>query len=134
MSDLVTGVGAARNEAAQSASSLPAKGAERKPTAEQEGAVTSPTANLHAEAEHAQHESKPITNDELAQMLRRINLTFDLFEIQARFNVSDSDHHVRVTLINTRTGEVIRRIPPYEFKANFDSFRDGLGLLINRTF
>jgi flagellar protein FlaG len=76
----------------------------------------------------------PISREELAEMLHRINLTFDLFEVAAKYSM-DADHNqVHVTLINTRTGEVIRRIPPDEFQSSFDSFREGLGLLFNRLF
>lgn len=77
---------------------------------------------------------EPISLDELAENLRRINLTFDLFEIEARFSINEEDKMVRVELRNTRTGEVVRRIPPWEFKANFANFKDGVGLLLNRLF
>lgn len=77
---------------------------------------------------------KPISLDELAENLRRINLTFDLFEIEAKFSINEEDKMVRVELRNTRTGEVVRRIPPWEFKANFATFKDGVGLLLNKLF
>ncbi len=76
----------------------------------------------------------PVTTEELAEMLRRINLTFDLFEVAAKYSIDKDGGQIRVTLINTHTGEVIRRIPPTEFQSNFDSFREGLGLLVNRLF
>lgn len=86
-------------------------------------------------------ESKPsipqrqaLTTDELAEMLRRINLTFDLFEVAAKYTIDESDGHVSVTLVNTRTGEVIRKIPPMEFEAAFSSFRKGIGLLFDQLF
>lgn len=77
---------------------------------------------------------EPLTKEELAEMLRRLNLTLDVFEIAAKFSVSEEDHRIRVMLVNTRTGEVIRRIPPYEFKANYHALVDGMGMLINRLF
>jgi uncharacterized FlaG/YvyC family protein len=52
--------------------------------------------------------------DELAEMLRKINLTFDLFEIQARFTINRETGDISVQVVNQRTGEVIRKIPPYE--------------------
>lgn len=69
--------------------------------------------------------------DELADMLRKLNLTFDLFEIETEFSVDMDDHQIRVVVRNTRTNEVIRRIPAHEFEAQFTSFRDGVGLLID---
>lgn len=76
----------------------------------------------------------PLSRDELAEMLHRINLTFDLFEVAAKYSIDEDSNQIHVTLVNTRTGEVIRRIPPKEFQSNFDSFREGLGLLFNRLF
>ncbi|MFH1675835.1 MAG: flagellar protein FlaG [bacterium] len=52
--------------------------------------------------------------DELAAMLRKVNLTFDLFEIQARFIVDRETGEISVEVVNQRTGEVIRKIPPYD--------------------
>jgi uncharacterized FlaG/YvyC family protein len=52
--------------------------------------------------------------EELAAMLRKVNLTFDLFEIQASFSVDAATGDVTVKVINQRTGEVIRQIPPYK--------------------
>ena len=59
---------------------------------------------------------EPLSKEELEEMLRRMNLTLDVFEIEARYSISEEDHLVKVTLINTRTGEVIRHIPPDEFQ------------------
>jgi uncharacterized FlaG/YvyC family protein len=51
---------------------------------------------------------------ELAEMLRKVNLTFDLFEIQAFITVDHESGEMTVEVINQRTGEVIRKIPPYD--------------------
>lgn len=75
-----------------------------------------------------------VSLDELSEMLQCLNLTFDLFEIQASFSLSEEGNEVRVVLRNTRTGEVIRRIPPGELLQNFSSFKDSIGLLYNRIF
>jgi uncharacterized FlaG/YvyC family protein len=55
-----------------------------------------------------------MSSSELADILRRVNLTFDLFEIQAFINVDRESGEVTVQVINQRTGEVIRKIPPYD--------------------
>ena len=52
--------------------------------------------------------------NELADLLRKVNLTFDLFEIQAIYSVDHESGEVTVKVINQRTGEVIRKIPPYD--------------------
>lgn len=74
------------------------------------------------------------SSEKIAETLHQLNLTFDMFEIQAQFSVSDDNREIRVVLRNTRTGEVVRRIPPDEFILNFASFKDGIGLLYNRIF
>ena len=57
---------------------------------------------------------KQMTLDELAEVLRKVNLTFDLFEIQTRFTVDSDTGEITVQVVNQRTGEVIRKIPPYD--------------------
>lgn len=76
---------------------------------------------------------EPVSLEELAAMLRKVNLTFDLFEIAAEYSVVDNGHRVSIIVHNTRTGEVLRRIPPEEFVANFYDIKQGLGMLINAS-
>jgi uncharacterized FlaG/YvyC family protein len=47
-------------------------------------------------------------------VLHKVNLTFDLFEIQANYTVNSNTGDVIVQIVNQRTGELIRRIPPYD--------------------
>jgi uncharacterized FlaG/YvyC family protein len=54
---------------------------------------------------------------ELAEVLHRVNLTFDLFEIRANYTVNSNTGDVIVQIVNQRTGEIIRRIPPYDLEA-----------------
>jgi uncharacterized FlaG/YvyC family protein len=63
---------------------------------------------------HETLEDKRMTLQELAEHLRKINLTFDLFEVQARFTTNRETGEISVEVINQRTGEVIRKIPPYD--------------------
>jgi len=101
---------------------------QRKPVAQLEGAAADAGATA----------TEPVKNlfsqEEIADTLHQMNLIFDMFEIQAQFSVSKENHEIQVVLRNTRTGEVIRRIPPGEFAQNFTSFKDGIGLLFNRIF
>lgn len=69
----------------------------------------------------------------LLDMLRRLNMALDLFEIQAKFEFVEDGNRVHITVRNTATGKVIRRIPPTELMTNFKSLRDGLGLVINKS-
>ncbi len=64
--------------------------------------------------ESSYEQPKRMSLDELAEALRKVNLTFDLFEIQTRFIIDSTSGDISVQIINQRTGEVIRKIPPYE--------------------
>lgn len=89
----------------------------------------SPAKPAQPEAEAKVREQ--ISLDELSEMLNKLNLTFDLFEIEAEFSFDREDKQVRVVVRNTRTNEVIRRIPAHEFQAQFSNFRDGVGMLVD---
>lgn len=66
-----------------------------------------------------------MTLEELAEALRKVNLTFDLFEIQARFIIDQKTGEISVQVINQRTGEVIRKIPPYDVPQIVESLKNG---------
>lgn len=74
---------------------------------------------------------EPITTEELAENLRRMNMTFDLFEIQAKFIIDEEDNDIKIIVRNTKTGDIIRVIPPSEFNALYDRFTNGLGTTFN---
>lgn len=68
---------------------------------------------------------KRMTVDELAEMLQKVNLTFDLFEIQARYHIDKTTGDITVEVINQRTGEVIRKIPPYDVPRITEALKNG---------
>ena len=68
---------------------------------------------------------KHMSSSELAEILRKVNLTFDLFEIQAFINVDRESGEVTVQVINQRTGEVIRKIPPYDLPKIIEALDKG---------
>ena len=85
-----------------------------RPAAEPKGPQVDPAAPPKQEiAPEPVQRREPLSLGELAQALRKVNLTFDLFEIQAKISVAD-DGDVAIHVINQRTGETIRRIPPNE--------------------
>jgi uncharacterized FlaG/YvyC family protein len=131
MAEQLAGVNQVKNDAGQA--TIPRTPA-RLDGARAESASLPEIKKAKVETAEPAEAKAPVTTEELAEMLRRINLTFDLFEVAAKYTVDKDGGQIRVTLINTHTGEVIRRIPPKEFQANFDSFREGLGLLVNRLF
>ena len=66
---------------------------------------------------HVEQQPKQMSLAELAEVLHKVNLTFDIFEVQANFSVDMKTGDVSVQIVNQRTGEVIRRIPPYDLSA-----------------
>jgi uncharacterized FlaG/YvyC family protein len=94
--------------------------------------VAQPAAKSEQHASVSAGMPEKISTEELERMLNKVNLTFNLFEIESDVSIDQESHELHVIVRNTRTGDVIRRIPAYEFKAQFDSFRNGLGLLIDR--
>jgi uncharacterized FlaG/YvyC family protein len=72
-----------------------------------------PQADTGSSSRPVKHQEQ-MSLEELAAMLRKVNLTFDLFEIQAKYAVDLSTGDITVQVINQRTGEVIRKIPPYD--------------------
>ena len=47
-------------------------------------------------------------------MLTKVNLSFDLFEIQAKISIDENNGGILIRVVNNKTGEEIMRIPPYE--------------------
>ena len=51
---------------------------------------------------------------EISKMLTKVNLSFDLFEIQAKISIDENNGGILIRVVNNKTGEEIMRIPPYE--------------------
>ena len=75
--------------------------------------------------EQTREQLKPRTLDELAELLRKVNLTFVLFEIQTRYQVNLETGEVSLQIVNQRTGEVIRKIPPYDVPRVAEALKNG---------
>ena len=58
-------------------------------------------------------QQKP-TPQEVTEMLNQVASGVDLFEIQAKFSINQATGEIQIQVVNNTTGEVIRRIPPYE--------------------
>lgn len=71
---------------------------------------------------------EPRSLQELAEALRRVNLTFDLFEVKADISV-EGDGQVVVRIMNHRTGEVIRQIPSEQARRLAAALAEGRGVL-----
>jgi uncharacterized FlaG/YvyC family protein len=75
--------------------------------------------------ENKKEQTKRMSLEEFAEMLRKVNLTFDMFEIQARFIIDRESGDISIEVINQRTGEVIRKIPPYRLPDLVEAVKTG---------
>lgn len=115
---------------ARAAAQAAAKAAVQRATAERTEEVEHRETSI--ERGRANERSQPrrrMTLEELAEMLRKVNLTFDLFEIQASITVDQKTGDISVEVINQRTGEVIRKIPPYDVSTMVESLETGDSVL-----
>ena len=134
MQDIVSGVAPRPQEQPGSTHHAPETRPRKQTTEESDGSVkVSAIAKAVAMDKAKAQAEEPVSKDELAEMLRKFNLTFDLFEIEAQYSVEDNGHRIRIVIQNTKTGEIIRKIPPYEFVTNYQDVRAGLGTLINES-
>lgn len=76
--------------------------------------------------------AKELSFDELRDMMRQVNLYLDPFEVQTQFIVDKSSGDVVVKIVNTVSGEVIRRIPAAEFTRALDAPGGVRGLFTDR--
>ena len=77
--------------------------------------------------------NKELSKSELAELLRRINMSFDIFEIQSRFIIDPNGlDELKIEIRNTVTGELIRKIPMTELSDLYQEFKNSVGSIINK--
>jgi flagellar protein FlaG len=69
---------------------------------------------------------------EISSMLNKVNIYLDQFEIQASYTVDKATGGVQIEIVNKATGEVIRKIPPYEATTLFSDIGSATGTLLNQ--
>ena len=75
---------------------------------------------------------KHLSFDELREMMRKVNLFINPFEIQVQFIVDNASGDVAMNVINTVSGEVIREILPAEFERALNAPGGIRGLFTDR--
>jgi uncharacterized FlaG/YvyC family protein len=75
---------------------------------------------------------KRLSFDELRDMMRRVNMYLDPFEVQTQFIVDKGSGDVVVKIVNTVSGKVIRRIPAGEFERALNAPGGVRGLFTDR--
>jgi flagellar protein FlaG len=69
---------------------------------------------------------------EISSILNKVNIYLDQFEIQASYTVDKTTGGVQIEIVNKTTGEVIRKIPPYEATTLFNDIGSATGSLVNQ--
>jgi flagellar protein FlaG len=69
---------------------------------------------------------------EISKMLSRVNIYLDQFEIQASYTIDEVTGGIQIEIVNRTTGEVIRKIPPYEAARLFSDIEEAAGLLMDQ--
>ncbi len=115
---------------ARAAAQATAKAAIQRVTAERTEEVEHrETSNWRGRVHERTQTRRQMSLEELAEVLRKVNLTFDLFEIQAVISVDQKTGDISVEVVNQRTGEVIRKIPPYDVSTMVESLETGDSIL-----
>lgn len=68
---------------------------------------------------------------DLDGVAEKLNSAANAFDVQARFSVHKTTGQIMVKIINTRTGRVLREIPPERLVALADSMERMLGLVVD---
>lgn len=68
---------------------------------------------------------------EVVHVAEDFNRAFSLFDIQARFSIHEATGEIIIDVIDNRSGEIIREIPPRELLDRYAQLLDILGLMVN---
>lgn len=72
------------------------------------------------------------TPEELQQAIERMNRVASLFpSSHLRFSIDTEARRIRVKVVDDRTGEVLRVIPPASFLENFEKMSESIGFLFD---
>lgn len=73
---------------------------------------------------------RPLAED-VQKAAERLNQAASAFDIQAHFSVHRATHEIMVKIVNTRTGQVLREIPPEKVLDLAASMEQMLGLFVD---
>lgn len=76
-------------------------------------------------------EKDNLTEQQLRQAVDKLNNTMQVYNKELRFRIHDESGEMQVSLINTETDEVIRKIPPDYILEIVAYVKEALGLIVN---
>lgn len=72
-----------------------------------------------------------VTAGELAKVIEKMNETARIFNTTMRFEVADG-HRIKVRVLDSSTGQLIREIPPEDVMNSFSRLQDVIGVLLDQ--
>lgn len=73
-----------------------------------------------------------IPREEVAQATEKLNRLMGLVERRLKFEIHDKSHRVMVKIIDEKSGEVLREVPPKKILDMLSSFAEYVGLLVDK--
>jgi len=83
-------------------------------------------------AHQQDQEEKPGTQQKLAEAIRQINQTMEIYNTELRFTIHEASGEIMVKVVKSETGEVIREIPPEYILKIVTYVKEILGLLLDK--
>lgn len=95
--------------------------------------VRTPSAAVAAPVATAEQPRQPkaANQKELNRVSERLNQAAEVFDVQARFSVHKATGEIMIKIVNTRTGRVLREIPPERMLDIAASMEKLLGLVVD---
>jgi len=84
-----------------------------------------------SDAGQGRAEDEPRDAADVRRAAEDFNQAFTLFDIQAKFSIHEATGSIIVDVIDTRTGDVIREIPPRELLDRWAQMMDIMGLFVD---
>ncbi|MCL5046377.1 MAG: flagellar protein FlaG [Actinobacteria bacterium] len=95
------------------------------------GAPVAPVDPERALGRPVEKQSKAQDEAAVAQAAERLNKLAEAFSTQLRFSVHRATNEILVKVINSKTGEIIREIPPEKILDAVAQMQETLGLLFD---
>ena len=73
-----------------------------------------------------------IPREEVEQAAEKLNRLMGLVERRLKFEIHDKSHRVMVKIIDEKSGEILREVPPKKILDMLSSFDEYIGLLIDK--
>lgn len=73
-----------------------------------------------------------VPREEVEKTVEKLNRLMGLIEKKLKFEVHEKSHRIMVTIIDEKSGEVLREVPPKKVLDMLSSFTEYIGLLVDK--